>query len=414
MVIQQRDGQKYLHDYLVHTTGKVFHFQGDDRGPLPASVKQHDMISKHLGKCALRLRETADRELAEGHDQTALELYFEASDLFGQAQHPIFENNAEKRFLHSSSIRAYDKVRELAPYPIEHVEIPWGEDGKVYANFHLLPGKPTAPCIVFIPGCDMTKEMYPWPLWNQAHARGMHIITVDGPGQGENNLAGTRLEADNYAGAMSAVLDYLETRDEVDSSKVGLYGMSFGSLWSFQASAADARWKAVANVWASIADKRHIANEESPRYKWLFAYLTQARSEEELDQILADMAVDDLAGQITVPSLLTVGEYDPRSPLSEIFAIYDKMTCERELLIYEDQHHMCSPTGRTGGGDRGMWGLDTYSWMLDWLKDRIEDKPIARSGEVTYVVPSGSGANGTGAKPGRTWIDAYGVGGQQS
>ena len=39
---------------------------------------------------------------------------------------PIFENNAEKRFLHSSSLRACDKVRELAPYPIQHVEIPWG------------------------------------------------------------------------------------------------------------------------------------------------------------------------------------------------------------------------------------------------------------------------------------------------
>ena len=85
--------------------------------------------------------------------------------MFAAAQHPIFENNAEKRFLHGSSIAAYDKVRELAPYTIEHVEIPWGEDQTVYANFHLLPGADgRRPASFFIPGCDMTKEMYPAPL----------------------------------------------------------------------------------------------------------------------------------------------------------------------------------------------------------------------------------------------------------
>jgi cephalosporin-C deacetylase-like acetyl esterase len=405
-----RDRQKWLHDWMVKETGKVFHFQGDDRGSLPRSVRQHDMISKHLGKLGLRVRALADQERAAGHAVTALELYFEAASVFASAQHPIFENNAEKRALHSASIGCYDAVRELAPYPIEHLEIPWGER-RVYANLHLLPDRRPAPCVIFIPGCDMTKEMYPYPLANQAHQRGMHLISVDGPGQGENNLEGTRLTADNYPSAMSAVVDHLEGRPEVVSDQIGLYGLSFGSFWSTQTVAREHRIKAHVGSWASICDKRYLFDVESPRYKWLFAYLTGARSEREIDEIAEAMALDDVMGDITCPTLLTVGEYDPRSPLSEVIALYDKMSCERELWVHEDQHHMCSPTGRAQVSDRGMWNIDTYSWMLDWLRDRLQGRPVERSGEVTYLVPTGSGPNGSSARPARSWLEAYDVDG---
>jgi pimeloyl-ACP methyl ester carboxylesterase len=398
---------------MVKETGKVFHFQGDDRGSLPRSVRQHDMISKHVGRTALRLRSIAAAEEAAGHSETALELYFEAATAFGSAQHPIFENNAEKRFLHGASIGCYDKVRELAPYPIERLQIPWG-DRFVYGNLHLLPDRRKAPCVVFIPGCDMTKEMYPYPLANQAAQRGMHVLSVDGPGQGECNLQGTRMTADNYPGAMSAVVDYLLTRSEIDPDGLVLYGMSFGSFWSVQTVAREHRFQAHAGVWASICDKRYLLDVESPRYKWLFAYLSGASSEPELDEIAAAMDLRDDMAQIRTPTLLTIGEYDPRSPLQDVIDLYDKMSCERELWVYEDQHHMCSPTGRAQASERGLWNIDTYSWMLDWLRDRLLGRPLARSGEVTYMVPSGTGPYGTSAQPGRSWLEAHNLDGPAS
>lgn len=401
-----RDRQKWLHDWMVKETGKVFHFQGDGRGTLPRTVRQHDMISKHVGKLALRLRSIAEQEEKAGHPETALELYYESATAFGSAQHPIFENNIEKRFLHGSSIQCYDKVRELAPYPIERVVIPWGE-GAVYGNLHLLSDRRTAPCVVFIPGCDMTKEMYPYPLANQAAQRGMHLLSVDGPGQGENNLQGVRLTADNYPSAMSAVVDYLETVEEVDAARIGLFGMSFGAFWSVQTVTREHRFKAHAASWASICDKRYLFDLESPRYKWLFAYLTGATTEEEIDELAASMDLSNDMDKITTPSLLTVGEYDPRSPLQEVIELYDKMSCDRELWVHEDAHHMCSPTGRAHFSERGVWDIDTYSWMLDWLRDRLLDRPIQESGGVNYIVPHGSGPYGSSVRPGRNWLEAY-------
>ena len=65
------------------------------------------------------------------------------------------------------------------------------------------------PLVFYVPGCDQTKEAWPHPYYNQALQRGMHAFSFDGPGQGESNLRGIRLTADNYEEAASAAIDYL-------------------------------------------------------------------------------------------------------------------------------------------------------------------------------------------------------------
>ncbi|MCU1361255.1 MAG: hypothetical protein JWN99_2544 [Ilumatobacteraceae bacterium] len=402
----RRDNQQWVFDRVVNETGKVFHFQGPGRGRLPASVKQHDMISKHTAKLGIRLLDIARQEEACGHPETALELYFEAAFVFGSAQHPIFETSDEKRLLHGLSMQCYAKVRQLSPYPIERLEIPFG-DAAVFGNLHLLPDRRKAPCVIVIPGCDMTKEMYPYPVANQAGQRGMHMITVDGPGQGECNIAGTHMTADNYAEAMVAVVDALVQRPEIDPDQIVLMGLSFGSHWAIQTVAREHRIKACANMWASMCDKRYLLENESPRYKQLLTYMTGAASEDEVDAIADAMAVDDIIGDIECPTLISSGEFDPRTPLPELFALYDSMNCPRQLWVHEDQHHMTSPTGRANGSDRGLWDLDSYSWALDWLRDRLHGVPLQHDGEVSYIVPGGSGANGTSARTTRSWIGAY-------
>jgi len=401
----KRDGQQWVFDRTIQETGKVFHFQGPGRGYLPRSVHQHDMISKHMGKTGLRLRDRAREADEAGHEMTALELYFDAATVLAQAQHTIFENNDEKKLLHGLSIRSYDRVRELAPTSIEHLEIPWG-DGQIYGNLHLCDADGPAPCVITIPGCDMTKEMYPHPLNNHAAQRGLHLLVLDGPGQGECNLDGTKLTADNYEEAVSAAVDYLLTRDEVDPAAIAIFGISFGSFWSFRAAAREPRLRAHVSLWASICDKHYLADVESPRYKQLFAYLTKASSEEELDEILAAMTTHEVAPEIEAPSLLTVGEYDPRSPLQEVEEIYDLMTCERELLIYEDQHHMTTSTGHAVMSDRGIWNLDSYWDAFDWINDRLEGKPMRNPGEVTFMKAGGPGPHAADFVSARDWTEA--------
>src|SRR5665213_2586331 len=121
----RRSGQQWVFDWMIQETGKVFHFQTEGRGALPRSVRRHEMISKHTGLGARRMERLGDEERETGHDVTALSRYFDAATAYGLAQHTVMETNEEKRYLHSSSLRCYERVRELAPYPIERVEIEW-------------------------------------------------------------------------------------------------------------------------------------------------------------------------------------------------------------------------------------------------------------------------------------------------
>lgn len=397
-----RDNQQWAFDLAIKETGRVYHFQPDGRGELPPSVRSHAMISKHQGQAAARLERLARAEAEAGHALTACEIYYRAALQFMAAQHTVFATNAEKRHLHSSLLRCFDQVRELSPTVIEHVDVPW-EGTKVSGNLHLAPVDGPAPTIFFIPGCDVTKEAWPNPLYNQALQRGMHVFSFDGPGQGESNLRDLALTADNYERAASAAIDYLLGRPEVDATRLAVYGISFGSYWGLRLAATDHRVSAVAAPWATYCDLDFLMTQESPRFKQLFAYLTRAKSEAELDEITAQMTLDGLVGEISCPALLVTGEYDPRSPIEEVYRIFDQMGEQTELWVFPDQFHH---TSVTGGGRRGLWEADVHSTVCDWLADRVAGQPQRHPGEVVYVDNSRGGPNGPDVQLKRHWYES--------
>jgi dienelactone hydrolase len=383
-----RGRQQWIFDWLVKETGRVFHWEEEGRGELPPSVKRHAMISKHVGRQAQRLERIAGEEAAVGHVETALDFYFRAASTYAAAQHPIMEDDsAEKVYLHGRSLTCYDEVMKLAPYRIERVEVPW-QGREIQCNLHLLPGK--APCAIFIPGCDMTKEMYPDPRVVHAHQRGMHMLVMDGPGQGKSNLRKIRLTADNYEKAARAVVDYLRSRPEVDAESIVVYGISFGSFWALRLAAEDRRVRAVAAPWASYDDKYFLLDTFSPRYKQLFAYLTGASSEDELDAIAAQMTMDGYASSIRCPVLMTVGEYDARSPVELVYGLFDTIRAPKELWVYEDQHHilrLAGPFHLTQG--------DSYALGFDWLRDAIDGRFPPDHARKVYLRVGGGGPSGT-------------------
>ena len=397
----KRDSQQWAFDWIVKETGKLFHFQSEGRGRIPRSVRSHDMISKHMGQAAIKLEKLAKEEEAAGHVETAVEIYFQAALQFLDAQHVIFENNDEKKFLHSSLIRNYSKVRELVNYRIEHIDIPWNGT-TISGNLHLALGDGPKPLVFYVPGCDQTKESWPHPYYNQALKRGMHLFCFDGPGQGECNMRSIPLTSDNYEKAASAAIDYLIKRPEVDPKKIGVYALSFGSHWGMRIAATDHRIAAVVAPWASYVDKHHLMNEESPRYKQLFAYLTKAKSEAELDKIVDAMTMNGFMEKIKCPSLLIAGEYDPRAPIDEVYELFDQMKAPAELWVMSDQHHIASITHRHGGS---VWEADIHGFSCDWLRDRFNGQPLKHAGQVLYLDASGSGPNAEVVKFKRKWYE---------
>src|SRR5213592_2696165 len=107
-------------------------------------------MSMHGGLDAGPTATMATAEADAGHRETALDFYFQATLQYSGAQHVVFENNDEKRYLYAGVRRCYDQVIALAPYRIEHIDIPWNGT-LVSGNLHLCPNRTSAPLVFYIP-----------------------------------------------------------------------------------------------------------------------------------------------------------------------------------------------------------------------------------------------------------------------
>ena len=380
---RRRDNQQWLLDWLVKETGRVQNFADDER-TVPPEVKSYRMIPRVLYKQAAHYETIAQAAETAGHTDTARQVYWKASEVYREAQHAIFkDDDPEKIFLHGKHVECFDKVAQHADYPVETVEIPW--DGvSIQGRLHLLKDQRRAPAVLFIPGMDMTKETFPNPLTNPFARRGMHVLAIDGPGQGISNLRKIRVSDDNYERAASAAIDYLLTREEIDSDRIAVVGSSFGSHWGPRTAAHDDRVKALATNHAVVGPKQAIFEEASPRFKQMFMYMAGIHDEEEFDRLTDRMTTQSYARKIDCPCLLVTGEYDPLCHLEAAVEFFDEVPGPKEMWVFENQFHRVS-------GKEGIAGLEIYPFMADWVRDALDGK-YQDGHKAIRLVPQKAGA----------------------
>ena len=112
-------------------------------------------------------------------------------------------------------------------------------DGSVVDAYLLLPAgcREPVPAVVCFGGLDAHKdEMLP-RVAPQAGERGIAVLLVDLPGQGETlRLRGTPNRAEMEV-PVAACVDALVRRPEVDAQRIGLYGASLGGVYAARAAA---------------------------------------------------------------------------------------------------------------------------------------------------------------------------------
>lgn len=389
-------------DWMTKTTGRVQNFAYDHR-ELPVEVKSYRMIPRVMERKGRAAESMAREAESRGDKETASELYRAAYELYHTGQHAIFEDdNSEKIYLHGKLLECFARMAALAPNPIEVVEIPF-EGNFIQGVFTRVPGEERRPTVLFVPGMDRTKEVFLNPLQHPFVQRGMHCLQIDGPGQGTSNIRKIRITLDNYERAASAALDYLDTRPEVDTSKIAVCGSSFGSYWSMRIAAADKRIKGVASAAATYGPKRAIFEEASPRFKQVFMYMANIHDEDEFDVFAEKMVLDDIAPNVTCPSLMVVGEYDPLSHLEDVLKIYDKVPSPKELWVVENDFHSPRNTSNFGG-------IDYYPFLADWLRAAMDGKkPAGLDRKVLVRQGGGLGPYGPEVEhidlPGRIQLD---------
>ena len=379
---RRRDNHQWILDWVIKETGMVQNFERE-RMSVPSSVKSYAMIPKIMGKVASHHEEIALKAEEAGHYQTARELYLSAVQHYHTAQHSIFQDgNKLKIQFHQALLRCYDKAMHYAGHPVELVEVPW-EGVNIQCSLHLLPDRQKAPCVVYVPGMDQTKEVVPAGVFVQ---RGMHVIVMDGPGQGTSNIRKIRVTDDNYERAGAAVVDYLITLPEVDPQRIAVFGLSMGSFWGTRIAAHDQRVRAAAVRSVCVGDKTAIFEQSSPRFKQVFMYMAGIRDEDEFDQMAAKMTTVGYGRGITCPFLITTGEYDPLRPLEESERLYEELAGPKELWVVENSFHGAQIQD-------GLEGIDCLPFMADWLKDALAGKYGLGHSRYVYI------QDGRGAGP---------------
>jgi pimeloyl-ACP methyl ester carboxylesterase len=271
----QRDGQQWMLDLALNMRGRVQNFERDDVEVPPGKrARNYRMLPKVWREAAERHERLARRAHHLGARETAPYHYDHAIEGYRMAQHPIyFDNHPVKKQLYRKLSEMVDRRAEVAGYPIERVEVPFDDGKTISCLLHLLPDRRKAPVVIYVPGMDQTKEVFPKAYNNIARSRGFHVLAMDGPGQGNSNLQKIRAVGDNYERAGAAVISYLMRRPEVDKKRIAIYGISMGSYWSLRLSSYDRRAAAVISSVACFNPNNTIFTQSSPRFKQMFMYM---------------------------------------------------------------------------------------------------------------------------------------------
>jgi pimeloyl-ACP methyl ester carboxylesterase len=232
------------------------------------------------------------------------------------------------------------------------------------------------PVLVSCNGLDSMKEQI-FGAGNPAAfaARGVATLVIDQPGTGAalrlNGLIG-RHDSEAWA---SAAVDYLMTREDIDTDRIGMFGLSLGGYFAPRATAFEPRFKLCAVMganhnWGEMQERRlkREGDRPVPHYwdhvLWVFGKKT-------LDEFMAwapCMTLDGVVGNIRVPFLVTHGEGDRQIPVDYARQSYDQAvnSPKRELHVttkadFEVEH--C-------GADNGTILRDH---IADWIAETFAD-----------------------------------------
>ncbi len=132
-----------------------------------------------------------------------------------------------KRAAYAKALDAYAQHAAALDPKLEVVRIPF--EGREIVGYLRLPPGPDrpVPLVLAISGLDSRKETVS-ETYNALLPHGVGYFAVDSPGTGQ-----APTKASPTADRMfSAVLDYLQTRPEIDHARIVAHGVSFGGYWA--------------------------------------------------------------------------------------------------------------------------------------------------------------------------------------
>jgi len=348
-------------------------------GPLMEAAKAKDAegtaaFRKTWVTMADKLIGLGEEDLARGRKISAGDKFVRAGNYMLTAERLLAHGSEGRVALYERFQEYFYKGLELSGSKAELVTIPYGDDHLTGIFYPAEGVEGPQPVLVQLNGLDSTKEMkllVGLPRW--LAQRGIASLVVDQPGTGDalrlRNLT-ARYDAEHWA---SKIVDYLETRDDVDSKRIGCEGVSLGGYYCPRAVAFEPRF-AMGVCWGANHDWRDVqkrrkaaeGNFPVPHYwshvRWVFG----AETDEEFMEKAENMHLDGVLDRVKVPFLVTHGKEDSQIPLKWAHVTYDALvnSPKRELKIFDE---------RTGGVQHSSFdnSANAGAYIVDWVAEQL-------------------------------------------
>lgn len=235
-----------------------------------------------------------------------------------------------------ASLQSVEEMRsahgQLDP-TAERLEVPL--DGvTAYANLRRPAGADVAPYVVLIPGLDSTKEEF-WFFEESFLARGMATLSLDGPGQGET--AFVMPIRHDYEVAVTALLDAVADRRDLDHDRIGLCGVSLGGYYAPRAAAYEPRAKAVAGISGPFCFG-DMWEQLPPMTRQTFVVKSGAKDDAEGHRLASTLDLAGVCPRIKVPALYVTGKLDRLIPWEQTQRQADE-TPQGTFVNYPEGNH---------------------------------------------------------------------------
>lgn len=275
--------------------------------------------------------------LADGYNLSAAQHLTTAAVCYHFAKFVFVCDVAQMRAAHTKAV----ECRKLALPHLrpagDYVRIPF--EGRSFAGvLRRPPGVARAPLVVMCMGLDSAKEEMD-SYESLFLARGMATLTFDGPGQGESEYdIPIRGE---YETAVKAVIDWVETRSDVDAGRIGLWGVSLGGYYAPRAAAFEPRVKACIGLsgpydWADVWTKLPELTRETFRVR------SHSASVDDALRVGRSLTLKGVASNIKCPLYLVAGKLDRIVPWQDAERLAREAKGPVELVVIDDGNHVAN------------------------------------------------------------------------
>jgi len=347
----------------------------------PADVKEafESIHSSDKDEWAAAFMHVADRYFNEAKsleksDPTKANAdYIRAWRLYSFGRWPIPASPGKQRS-YEKAIQAFLAHARFLDPPLEVVHIPF--EGKEITAYLRLPkdAKGPVPLVLAVNGLDSRKEDLA-ESFAAILPFGIGYLAVDGPGTGQNPVKVSET-ADRV---LSKVIDYAQSRPEIDKNRIAMHGVSWGAYWATKMAIIERTRLRGCSAQSPPVDKffqkEFLMNSLLGNREYLFDQvpalmniLEGVHSLDEMGGYLPKMSLvnQGLLGKPMAPMLVIAGVLDTQVPIEDEYLLLSKGDVPKDAWI--------NPRGSHLGRQVGVWPdpLIFKQVIIPWLVKTLQ------------------------------------------